>query len=65
MATRASNEPQFRAAVEEITGRRVIGFMSGMDVEHDLASEVFVSSEYRPARLLPRALADERRTGAA
>jgi uncharacterized protein YbcI len=36
-----ATEPAFRAAVEEITGRRVIGFMSGIDVEHDLASEVF------------------------
>ena len=36
-----ATEPQFRAAVEEITGRRVIGFMSGIDVRNDLSSEVF------------------------
>jgi len=36
-----ATEPHFRAAVEKATGRRVIGFMSGMDVENDLASEVF------------------------
>jgi uncharacterized protein YbcI len=36
-----ATEPQFRAAVEQITGRRVIGFMSGMDVHNDLACEVF------------------------
>jgi uncharacterized protein YbcI len=36
-----ATEPQFREAVERITGRRVIGFMSGIDVEHDLSSEVF------------------------
>ena len=36
-----ATESQFRAAVEEITGRRVIGFMSGIDVRNDLASEVF------------------------
>ena len=36
-----ATEPQFRAAVEQITGRRVIGFMSGMDVTHDISSEVF------------------------
>ena len=36
-----ATEPQFRAAVEEISGRRVIGFMSGMDVHNDLSCEVF------------------------
>jgi uncharacterized protein YbcI len=36
-----ATEPQFRAAVEAITGRRVVGFMSGIDVHNDLASEVF------------------------
>ena len=36
-----ATEAQFRAAVEQITGRRVIGFMSGMDVTHDISSEVF------------------------
>jgi uncharacterized protein YbcI len=36
-----ATEPKFRAAVEEITGRRVIGFMSGIDVRNDLSSEVF------------------------
>src|SRR3954453_17036219 len=28
-----ATEPAFRRAVEQITGRRVIGFMSGIDVE--------------------------------
>jgi uncharacterized protein YbcI len=36
-----ATEPQFREAVERITGRRVIGFMSGIDVRNDLSSEVF------------------------
>jgi uncharacterized protein YbcI len=36
-----ATEAQFRAAVEQITGRRVIGFMSGIDVAHDISSEVF------------------------
>jgi len=36
-----ATEPKFRAAVEQATGRRVIGFMSGMDVNNDLACEVF------------------------
>jgi uncharacterized protein YbcI len=31
----------FREAVEQITGRRVIAFMSGIDVHHDVACEVF------------------------
>jgi uncharacterized protein YbcI len=44
-----ATEPQFREAVERITGRRVIGFMSGIDVEHDLSSEVF-TLEPAPAR---------------
>ena len=36
-----ATEPKFRAAVEQATGRRVIGFMSGIDVQNDLACEVF------------------------
>jgi uncharacterized protein YbcI len=36
-----ATEPRFREAVEQITGRRVIGFMSGIDVHHDLSCEVF------------------------
>ena len=47
-----ATEPQFREAVERITGRRVIGFMSGIDVEHDLSSEVFT---LQPAPLRPQA----------
>jgi uncharacterized protein YbcI len=34
-------ESEFRRAVEEITGRRVIAFVSGIDVDADVASEVF------------------------
>jgi uncharacterized protein YbcI len=34
-------ELQFRAVVEEITGRSVISFMSGNDVRNDVASEIF------------------------
>jgi uncharacterized protein YbcI len=45
-----ATEPQFRAAVEQITGRRVIGFMSGIDVEHDLSSEVFTLEPVGPVR---------------
>jgi uncharacterized protein YbcI len=42
-------ENEFRAAVERITGRKVIGFMSGMDVQNDLACEVFtLESQPRP-----------------
>jgi uncharacterized protein YbcI len=36
-----ATEAQFRAAVEQITGRRVVGFMSGIDVVNDISSEVF------------------------
>jgi uncharacterized protein YbcI len=35
-------EPQFRAAAEEVTGRRVLAFMSGMDIERDVSCEVFL-----------------------
>jgi uncharacterized protein YbcI len=40
-----ATEPQFRAAVEEITGRRVIGFTSGIDVHNDISSELFTLEE--------------------
>ena len=34
-------ESRFRAIVETVTGRRVVGFMSGMDVNVDESCEVF------------------------
>ena len=37
-----SAEGTFRAAVEEITGRTTVSFMSGNDVTNDVASEIFV-----------------------
>jgi uncharacterized protein YbcI len=36
-----ATESIFRAEVERITGRRVIGFMSDIDVLNDLSCEVF------------------------
>jgi uncharacterized protein YbcI len=36
-----ATEPTFRAEVERIMGREVIGFMSGIDVHHDISCEVF------------------------
>ena len=36
-----ATEEQFRGAVEEILGRRVIAFMSGIDVDEDISCEVF------------------------
>jgi uncharacterized protein YbcI len=44
-----ATEPQFRAAIEQITGRRVIGFMSGIDVQNDLSSEVFTLEARTPS----------------
>jgi uncharacterized protein YbcI len=44
-----TTEPKFRELVERITGRRVIGFMSGMDVNNDLACEVFTLEPERAA----------------
>jgi uncharacterized protein YbcI len=35
-------ESEFRAAVEEITGRRVVAFVSGIDTRADVAGEVFL-----------------------
>jgi uncharacterized protein YbcI len=35
-------ESKFRVAVEEITGRKVVAFVSGIDTSADVASEVFV-----------------------
>lgn len=35
-------EAEFREAVERLTGRRVIAFISGNDVESDLAAEIFI-----------------------
>ena len=36
-----STEEKFRAIVEEMTGRRVVAFMSGIDVARDVSCEVF------------------------
>ena len=34
-------EQEFRRAVEEITGRKVVAFVSGIDTNADVATEVF------------------------
>ena len=34
-------EPEFRGAVEEITGRKVVAFVSGIDTKEDVSCEVF------------------------
>ncbi|WP_445149616.1 Na-translocating system protein MpsC family protein [Baekduia sp. Peel2402] len=36
-----AREQDFRGTIERITGRTVRGFVSGMDVAQDIASEVF------------------------
>jgi uncharacterized protein YbcI len=36
-----ASEAEFCGAVEKVTGRKVRGFLSGMDVEQDIAAEVF------------------------
>ena len=36
-----ATEQQFRDVIEEITGRKVRGFVSGMDTHQDISSEVF------------------------
>ena len=36
-----ASETEFRETVEQITGRKVRGFVSGIDVRQDIASELF------------------------
>ncbi len=36
-----ATEAKFRAIVEELTGRQVVAFMSGIDVARDVSCEVF------------------------
>ena len=36
-----ATEPDFRAAVENITGRRVRAFVSGIDTSRDVSAEIF------------------------
>ena len=36
-----TTEPEFRGAVEEITGRKVWAFVSGIDTRQDVSSEIF------------------------
>lgn len=36
-----ASDKQFRGTVERITGRKVRAFVSGVDVEQDLSSEIF------------------------
>ena len=36
-----ASEHRFREAVEQITGRNVYGFVSGIDVQRDIATEIF------------------------
>jgi uncharacterized protein YbcI len=43
-----ATEPKFRELVEGITGRRVIAFMSGIDVANDISCEVFTLAPERP-----------------
>ena len=51
-----ATENDFRAAVETITGRKVRAFVSGIDNEHDVASEVFyLEPEAEPS--IPRSVA--------
>jgi uncharacterized protein YbcI len=38
-------EPDFRDAVERLTGRRVIAFVSGNQLDPDVAAELFVLDE--------------------
>ena len=43
-----ATEAKFRAIVEEMTGRRVVAFMSGIDVAQDVSCEVFTLAPEAP-----------------
>jgi uncharacterized protein YbcI len=36
-----ASEPRFRDVIEELTGRNVIGFISGTDTGRDISAEIF------------------------
>jgi uncharacterized protein YbcI len=36
-----ASEDQFRGEIERITGRKVVGFVSGLDAANDIAAELF------------------------
>lgn len=38
----ATMEPDFQEAVERLTGRKVVAFISGNNLEPDIAAEVFI-----------------------
>jgi uncharacterized protein YbcI len=48
MVFQYSAEDEFRTAVEEITGRTVIAFISGIDTRTDIASEIFLLEPLDP-----------------
>jgi hypothetical protein len=41
-------EDDFRSAIEAITGRKVIAFVSGIDTKVDLSTELFTLEPRRP-----------------
>jgi uncharacterized protein YbcI len=43
-----ASEPEFRKAIEELTGRTVRAFVSGIDVEQDVSAEVFYLDPKEP-----------------
>jgi uncharacterized protein YbcI len=45
-----SAEDEFRDAVEKITGRDVVAFISGIDTKSDIASEIFMLEPSPDAR---------------
>lgn len=44
-----ATEEKFVEAIERLSGRKVRGFVSGMDVKHDLAAEIFYLEPARNA----------------
>ena len=44
-----ATEARFREVIEELTGRRVIGFISGTDTGRDISAEIFYLEPVPPA----------------
>jgi uncharacterized protein YbcI len=51
MFFQSATEQQFRETVEGIVGRRVVGFVSGIDVAQDVSAEVFYLEPRAPAEI--------------
>jgi hypothetical protein len=63
----AENPADFRAAVERLTGRKVLAFISGNHMEPDIAAELFtiLDARFEPEPAQPAAICSPRAAVAA